>query len=279
MSKNYCPVRIKNPATKNSLVRLLTDQKMHILFSGKEYSEYKIDVVGDYLAVEDVSEIEEGWMASIYQKSNLISYFESSLLLGGINLFDKNNTNAASFCVVSNSQNNDYLRVINPKNSFCNLSPDQVLDVVIYGSLNDNWTAYPSHKDLSLELIQHSTKPTKHLMSDGKSLMIEYFFRFRFNHKSVETLSHMPFAKMDAGSVLFVNSKKQRGEINVTCCWRGKSSIYKALLLPKMPNVTNHNFSYFGKKANRSCVCASINLRKIDSNDLSSGCTVIQSKA
>lgn len=275
MPKNYCPVRIKNPISKNSLVRLLANQKMHIVFSGQDFADYKMDVVGDYLAVEEVSEVHDGWMASIYQKTNLISYHDSSLLLGGINLFDTANSKTASLCVVTNNENNDFLRVINPVNSFCNLSPDQVLDVVFYGGINENWAAYPSPKELCLELIQNSIKPTKHIMKDEKTPLMEYFFRFRFTQHSIEKLSHLPFAKMEAGSIVFVNSKQQRGVLRVTCCWRGKSSIYKALLLPRIPS---HNFNFFGKKQNKMCLQSKVVFKKIESNSLDHGCTVLQSK-
>ena len=275
MLKNYCPVRIKNPVSKNSLVRLLTDQKMHIIFCGQHFADYKLDVVGDYIEVEEVSEVDDGWMASICQKTNLIDYHDSTLLLGGINFLDNTNNKMASLCVVSSSDNNDYLRVINPINSFCNLSPDQVLDVVFYGSINDCWAAHLSSKDLCLEMIQSSIKPTKHILKNEKTPLMEYFFRFRFNRSSIETLSSLPFAKMDGGFILFLNSKQQRSVLKVTCCWRGKNSIYKALLLPKIPS---HNFNFFGKKQNKQCLQSKVSFEKIESNSLDYGCTVLLSK-
>jgi hypothetical protein len=277
MQKNYCPIRIKNPNSKNSLVRLLAGQKMHIIFNDKSFQDYKLDLTGSFLSVEEVTEVPDGWMVSVSQKTEIIKYFESTLYLGGVNLFDGKNQHKASLCVVSNNENNDYLRVIEPRNITCNITPDQVLDVVFYGNMNERWTAYPSGKDICVEMLQHYIRSNKNICPEGSSEkpLIEHFFRFRFDRKSINYLSDLPYAKHDGGHILFVNSNNERSILKITCSWRGKNSIYKALLLPRIPFANNN---IIGKKQAKQCLRSSIMIEKIESNVLESGCNVLLAK-
>ena len=276
MKKNYCPVKIKNPSSKNSLVQLLSGQKMNIFFDGKDYQDYKIDISGTFLKVDEVSETSNGWMTSISQKKDIIKYNESALFLGGINFFDGNNENKSSLCVVSNHKNDDYLRVINPKNISCNLRPNQVLDVVVHSDIAEKWQCFISCGDLHLELIQNSTRVERNIC-DGEfdsQPAFEYFFRFRFDQKSIEYLSELPFSKYDGGHIIFINSNNEKRIIKVYCSWRGKSSIYKALLLPKIPTT---NINFLGKKP-KKCFHSVVVVSIIKSEELEFGCNVLFSK-
>ena len=49
------------------------------------------------------------------------------------------------------------------------------------------------------------------------------FFRFRFNRKSIEYLSELPYAKHDGGHIIFTNSKNEHSVLRLTCVWRGKT--------------------------------------------------------
>ena len=277
MEKHYCPVKIKNPNSKDSLVRLLNGQKIHIVFDERQYDDYKLDLTGAFLSVDEVTEVRNGWMVSVAQKTDLISYFDSTLFLGGINFFDSTNQNKASLCVVSSHENNDYLRVVNPNNVTCSISPSQVLDVVFHSGPNEKWDAFPSGKDICVELIQHYIRGSKNFCSEScdTNPLMEHFFRFRFNRKSIEYLSELPYAKHDGGHIIFTNSKNQHSVLRLTCVWRGKTSIYKALLLPRIPVA---NTSIFVKKQGKKCMRASVTIEKIESKSLEDGCNVLLAK-
>lgn len=277
MQKKYCPIRIKNPNSKSSLVRLLSGQKMHIIFDDKSFQDYKLDLSGQFLFVEETTETNDGWMVSVAQKTEIINYFDSTLYLGGVNLFDGKNQNKSSFCVVSNNENNDFLRIINPRNTTCSMSADQVLDVVFYGSMNERWNAYPSGKDICVEMLQHYIRGSKNSCSEfcTEKPTVEHFFRFRFDRKSINYLSDLPYAKHDGGHILFVNSNNERSILKITCSWRGKNSIYKALLLPRIPFANN---SIINRKQPKQCLSSSVVIKKIESEFLESGCNVLLSK-
>lgn len=274
MTKNYCPVRIKNPNSKDSIVRLLDKQKIHIIFDKFEFNDYKINLSGQYLEIDEVNEIENGWMVSVLQKH--LNYHDSTLFLGGIQFFDENDEQKASLCVISSNSNNDYIRVMNPQNETCTISPNQVLDVVMHSETGDMWSAQTYGKDICLELIQHFIRGIKSFCSEGceNKIVFEHFFRFRLDRKSIEYLSKQPYAKHDGGQIVLLNSKNERSAIKVVCVWRGKSSIYKALLLPRIPIVTNQNVF---KKPIKKCMMASVKIHKMNST-LEENCNILLAK-
>jgi hypothetical protein len=270
MHKNYSPVRIKNPTNKNCVVRLLTDQKLHVIFDKKEFLEYRLDISGSYLSVDDISEIANGWMATVSQNSKF-TFFDNTVLLGSVNIYDNQNVLTSSLCVLSKNDNDDYLRIINPDNINCNLEPNQILDVVFYTDERlQRWSAFPAGKNLCLELIQHTVRTSR----ESSCGAFEHLFRFRFNSRSVEFISEQPFGKYEGGQVYFLNNKNEKSTIKITCSWRGKSSIYKALLLPRMP-VGN---SVVAIKKKKQFLKSDVILKKMVSTEIDFGCNVLMSR-
>ena len=53
MSKEYAAVKIVNPIVKNHLVRLAPNQKLNLLLSLPEYDEAEINLLSDFLTLED----------------------------------------------------------------------------------------------------------------------------------------------------------------------------------------------------------------------------------
>lgn len=272
MQKKYYPVRIKNPSSKDSLVCLLAGQKINIIFDKEENQDLKCEVSG-HLFVEEVVEIKNGWMISICQKKDEIDYCESSLYLGNINFFDDDNKKKASLCVVAKNENDNFLKIIDPENIKFNLYPSQILDVSFISDSSVRWESQTSGKDMCLEQIQYVIKPKKDININDN--LIEHFFRFRFSASSIEYISEMPYAKYDGGKIVFTNNKKDKNVLQVVCAWRGKESIYKALLLPKIPN---HSIMPFIQKINKKCLQSNISLKIIDCSELDSGCNVLLSK-
>ena len=252
------------------MVRLLQDQKLQLLFNDVSFESTKIDVSGNFIMVEDVAAEEGGWVATISQNRPIA--VDNTLYLGNINIYDGANQRQGSLCVVSKNGNDDVLTVVNPKNNVCNMELNQVLDVVFQTDNHlDSYFAFPVGNDLCTEEIQHFSKVSS---PEGK-ICVEHMFRFRFNLTSVERLSEKPVGKYDGGQIVFLNSRNEKFTIRLVCSWRCRSSIYKALLLPRIPS--SNAMSAF-KKQKKQCMKTDITLVEIESTEIDSGCNVLLSK-
>lgn len=150
--------------------------------------------------------------------------------------------------------------------------------MLFYTELDENLTAFPSGKDVRMELIQYFVKHNK-IVNDKtyeETVTTEHLFRFRFDHKSIDFLSCHPFMKHEGGEIFFLNKKNQSHNLKLFCAWRGKDSIYKALLLPRIP-ISNMNV--LSKKPQKVCLKANIKLKRHDGDKLESGCNVLMSRA
>jgi hypothetical protein len=270
MRKQYSPVKLKNPAAHGLMVRLLETQKLVILFDNDGFHNHKIEVAGDFLSVEDVTEERGGWSATISQ--NRPDDVENTLFLGSVNLYDDDGKRSGSVCVVSKNQNDDFITVINPKNQTCNLELNQVLEVVFRTeAAHEAYTSVPMCGELCTEQIQHFVKAIQY---EGKSI-VEHVFRFRFNSASVERFSEKPTGKYDGGSINFVNGRGDRTVLRLVCAWRGRSSAYKALLLPRIPSsCALSNF----RRQRKQCMVCDVTLKPIDAEEFDSGCNVLLSR-
>lgn len=272
MQKKYAPVRVKNPASKHALVRLLQGQQLNLVFDRPEYLESKLDICGSLLAVDDIEQTKKGWTATISQRAGLD--FDIPLFLGEVKLYDGSNRNNASICVVTAAPKNDVLRVINPDNCHFTMQPNQVLEVVIQSKdYHDSWQAYPSGPEMVLEQIQHVVRSGCSLGSCD--VVAEHLFRFRFDQPSIQYLSGKPHAKYDGGTVHFA-SATGRKTLSVTCSWRGRSSIYKALLLPKIPGP--RDFSLVRPRVKKQAQEAAVELKRMECKTLEHGCNVLISR-
>lgn len=273
MSKKYSPVRLRNPNAKDHTVRLLSGQKLQLVFDEKRFLEYKLDLKSSFLIVEEITEISNGWMASVSQEA-VPNFDENTLYLGEINLYSDKNEVDASLCILSQHHNNDFLRVINPVNQTCVLEPNQVLDVVFQtNDASKKFFPIITGSDLKLELIQHLIRAPRVPLSDN--VCIENFFRFRFTSESIQYICEQPYAKYNGGIVQFVNQKNDAHELKVVCSWRGKPSVYKALLLPKIPICDICQI----RKNKRQMMQSNVVIKKVDSDSLEDGCNVLLSKS
>ena len=274
MHKKYSPVRIKNPENKHVLIRLWDGQSLDLIFDKQEFQEHKIDIVGHYLSVADVKQITNGWMATIVQQIDTNHPYDNTFFLGGVNLYDLNNKNSASLCVVTNHQNTDILTINNPKHLCCNLEVNQLLDVVFHSQdIHEKWSVYPSGMNICVEQLQYVVRQAKAQPSN----VFEHFFRFRFNMSSVQYISEQPYGKYDGGHLLFCNNKNERSLVKLTCCWRGKNSAYKALLVPRMPQASTATSLF--KKLKKQAMQSDVKLTMVKEKKLDYGCNVIVSKA
>lgn len=272
MQKEYSPVRIKNPNQKHVLIRLLLGQKLNVIFDKQELQDNKIDIVGKYLVVDDVQEINSGWMATISQEIEKINFTDNTLFLGVVNIYNSNHIHDASLCVVSQNDNDDYLRVIDPVTDSCNLEANQMLDVVFHSNdLNLRWQAFPCGMNLCLEQLQYVIKQPRIYCGYA----YEHFFRFRYNISSIRYISEQPYGKYDGGHILFTSNRQDKSMLKLTCTWRNKNSPYRALLMPKIPVSCSTNIF---KKFKKQVMHSEVEITKIDDQSLDTGCTVVVSR-
>jgi len=272
MSKKYSPVKVINPKSKDYTVRLLSGQKLNLVFDEQEFLDYKLDIKSSFLGVEEVCEIPNGWMAVIAQET-VPQYDENTLFLGEVKLYDSSNQINASLCVFSKHENNDFLCVYNPKDQSCVLEPNQVLDVIFQSNNINRMQAYPSGGDMGLEMIQYSVRTPRKLVKNN--FLVEHFFRFRFTAQTIQYLTEQPYGKYEGGNIQFLSHSSDVNVLKVVCAWRGKNSIYKALLLPRLPVV---DFQSAYKKVKKQAMKSDVTLQKIDCSDLEHGCNVILAK-
>lgn len=273
MQKKYAPVKLRNPSTKNALVRLLQGQQLNIVFDNPSFLEYKIDIAGSFLQVEEISEVRSGWAALIAQKVNISQ--DNTLFLGEVNFYDANHNKSASLCVVTHAENNDILRIVNPSNCNVSLEPGQILEVNFWSKdFNNMWKAYPSPKDLELELLQ---PPQFRPRTYNSESLVEQIFRFRLNKQSIELLSSRSYGRYEAGHVLFSNGQ-QNCMLGVSCAWRPKSSIYKALLLPKTTTPAAVPVIKAFSRQTKICRQAQVELVAVDFPELEFGCNIMISR-
>lgn len=271
MQKKYAPVRVKNPSAKNVLIRLLQGQQLNLVFDKPNFLEYKIDIAGSFLAVDDIIQINSGWVANITQKNQDVN-LESALFLGEISLYNNDNIKSSSLCVVTNASNNDVLRIVNPTDCNISVEPHQVLEVVFKGkSLTERWVPFPSGKEMVLEQIQHSFNKSCNIKNFD--LIFEETHRFRFNAASIEYLSEKPVGKYDGGNLFFTGFGRNC-TLGITCSWKGKGQLYNALLLPKHIGSTSP-FKGWGRI--KKCLHSEVTLCKIDCPSIETGCVVLTS--
>lgn len=273
MQKKYAPVKLRNPSTKNALVRLLQGQQLNIVFDNPNFLEHKIDIAGSFLQVEEISEVRSGWAATITQKVDLVQ--QNTLFLGEVNLYDSSNNKSASLCVVTQAENNDILQIVNPSTCNVSLDPGQVLEVNFWSKdFNNMWRAFPSAKDLELEFLH---PPQMRPYSRDGEPMVEQVFRFRLNKRSIEFLSGRSCGRYEAGHILFSNSQKNC-ILGVSCAWRAKGSIYKALLLPKVTTPLAIPALKAFNRHSKSCRQAQVELVAFDFSELDYGCNIMISR-
>lgn len=282
--EKYAPVQIRNPLSKQHLVRLLPAQRLNLIFTKSEFQACRVNISGDFLRLDDIEQVRNGWIASISQCANLPP-IDANLFLGEVHIFDGNGV-VSTLCVVTDSPNADYFRVIQPTNNNFRLEPHQVLDVLFYAdSFDEIWDCRVSYGQLRLEQIDYFTRyPTSQgLLPSSKWPVEEHYFRFRLEASSIELVQGLPQGHYDGGSLSFMkqNGNLQRSTLRIVYNWREKkSTVYKALLLPKNTGGNKPYYAHYKQQQRKpkQAMQSTIVLRKIECEEMELGCNVIFAK-
>ena len=278
-NEKYSPIQIRNPLSQQYLVRLLPAQRLDLVFTKPEFQACSVNISGDFLRLDDVEEVRNGWVASISQLVNY-SPLDTSLFLGEITVFDEKGI-ASTLCVVNDSPKADYFRAIQPTNNNLRLEPHQVLDVLFYSEeCGEEWDCSVGVGELQLEQIDYCSRYPSYielLTPYNKWPVEEHYFRFRLNARSIELVQTLPQGRYDGGSLYFskINGNLQRSTLRIVYNWREKKSpVYKALLLPKTRSGYKAH-QYRQPKKPKEAMQSTVALRKIECEEMEAGCNVI----
>lgn len=288
MQSKYSPVQIRNPLSRGHLVRLYPGQRLSVAFTKPEFKSSSLHISGPFLSLDELEATNQGWTAHISQAKDCAALADVTLFLGEVYIVGDGM--CSSLCVVMDSPNADYMRVIQPANNTFRLEPHQLLDVLFYSpDYGDEWFCDIISGQLRLEQIDHRAGPLRHAPEYMQALPLcggliqpveEHYFRFRLDAHSVETVQALPEGKYDGGALMFrKNGNREASSLNIVLNWkeRKRNEVYKALLLPKNSQpVWRH---YPKQRRPKQAMQAKVVVRRIECADIDSGCKVIWSKS
>lgn len=280
-NSGYAPVQIRNPVSKNHIVRLHRGQKITLVFNRPEFRQCSVNISGDFLLLDEIVPIRNGWSATISQTADISSH-DVTHFLGEVNVLDAEGV-VASLCVLTES-NGNFFKIVQPNDSLFRLEPHQVLDVLFYAAdYGEQWSCEVGAGELRLEQIAYTTRPWQetHLLGRISEWAVEeHHFRFRLDSSSVELVQSLPNGKYNGGRLLFSNGL-QRSNLSIVYNWRQKKTVYKALLLPKQRNDQHQIYRPHYKKKPKQLMQAEVILKRIEYGEddlLDAGCNVIFTK-
>lgn len=284
--EKYSPVQIRNPISREHLVRLLPKQKLQLVFTKPEFRSCSVNISGDFLKLDDIEQVKNGWVASISQSWDVEEIINTSLYLGEINVMGDDGL-VASLCVVSGVANADCLRVVQPTINQFRLEPHQVLDVLFYSpEWGDQWVCTAGAGQLKMEQIDQCSRTfggfdAPILSSSDQWPVEEHYFRFRLDASSIELVQSLPHGRYDGGSLSFfkTNGTLNRSNIQIVLNWRDKkTTVYKALLLPKNAQCEVKSQYKQQNKKPKHAMQSTIVLKKIECDEMDAGCNIIFAK-
>jgi len=284
--EKYSPVQIRNPISRDHLVRLLPKQKLHLVFTKPEFRSCSVSIAGDFLKLDDIEQVKNGWVASISQSWDIKEIINTSLYLGEINVMSSDGL-VASLCVVSDVANADCLRVVQPTINQFRIEPHQVLDVMFYSlEFGDQWVCTAGAGKLNMEQIDQCSRTFGGFdapisPSSNQWPVEEHYFRFRLDAPSIELIQSLPHGRYDGGNLSFfkTNGTLNRSNIQIVLNWRDKkTTVYKALLLPRNPQQGVLKVHYRQNKKTNCAIQSTIVLKKIECDEIDAGCNVIFAK-
>jgi hypothetical protein len=255
----------------------LPKQKIYLFLTDTELQSCFVQVTGSFLQLDDITPTQNGWMASISQVWEFENPPNYSLFLGNVELLDNNNEIVSSLCVVFNTFETDYFRVIQPKNNKFRLESHQILDVVFYSfDWDDEWICTTDAGEFRLEAIDQRIRivgkfsGTQIPSFNGHYPVQEYSYRFKLDTPSVELLQDLPKGRYDGGNVSFfkTNGDLQKANLQIVLNWReNKPLVYKTLLLPKKV-----------QKPPKQAMYSVVALKKMICEEIDARCNVIFTK-
>lgn len=259
-------------------------QKLNLVFTKPEFNSCSVNVSGDFLKLDDIEQVKNGWVASIIQSWDVEEIINTSLYLGEINVMGSDGL-VASLCVVSDVADANCLRVVQPTINQFRLEPHQVLDVLFYSpEWGDQWVCTSGAGELKMEQIDQCSRTfggfDAPFSSNSQWPVEEHYFRFRLDVSSVERIQNLPHGRYDGGCLSFfkTNGTLNRSNIQIVLNWRNKKTpVYRALLLPRNSQC-EAKAQYKQKNKKPKCAMQSTVILKKIEYDIDADCNVIFTK-
>lgn len=246
MSKEYAAVKIVNPIVKNHLVRLAPNQKLNLLLSLPEYDEAEINLLSDFLTLEDRQDTAK--TISLVYKQIIPNNFQfPNLFLGELHIISGPIESSLCLLLETNSENS-VLSVVNPNGQMCRFDHDQMISISF-------------HKKMISDFSIESGTYTK--LCIKSSIFNPGFqqFHFALDDLSMAALGDLPRGRYNSGNILFRGSETYK--FGLILNWKEKKKLYGKAVLP-----------IINKKKN-TVRCANVFFKKLD-KEIDTDCNFVE---
>jgi hypothetical protein len=250
MLREYAAIKIANPITKNNLVRLSGNQKLNISLSLPEYDEAEINVLSDFLILENREDSKKA-ISLVYRSHVPEALAHLDLFLG--ELYVASGPLEASLCVLRESAyatNNSLLSIVNPNGHTCRFEHFQNINVMFF------------HKNIESYVISHGNYIKLCEKSTHNSLSAQSFF-FTLTADTINSLHELPHGRYDSGNIVFKSRDNNEYKLNLILNWKEKKVASRRIRFPTI-NIKRKKF----------VSCSNISFKKLD-GDIDAGCKVV----
>lgn len=231
MFREYSSIKIVNPIAKNNLVKLLGNQRLNISLSLPEYDEAEINVLSDYLILENREENKQS-ISLVYRSQIPQSLTHLDLFLG--ELYITSGQIESSLCVVQESPhalNNSLISVVNPNGHTCRIEHFQNLAVMFFKKNIDDYVI--SHGNY----IKFCSQATHH------SAYAQSFF-FKLDEETLKNIHELPRGRYDSGNIVF-KGKDAEYKLNLILNWKAKKASPRNRKIQPTVNIRSRKNVYY----------------------------------
>lgn len=226
-------IQIKNPVSQFHCVRLHPFQNLSILLTTPNYRNPNLKIISNFIELIEEQKTEEQLIYFLKQKVDISNWIcLTTFCLGTIHLIS--DFYSSSFCVLSESTNKEKVTVVNPKDEFVFLSPNQILEVVVYDfDKYKEWQTiiFPGIYGIKVEKFSHEGILPNQSFIQSKT--IEYHYLFRFEAESIDIIRNLENGTFSGGRILFVTEKETTFQFSLDIVLKlrkGKSGSNKVIL-------------------------------------------------
>lgn len=245
MSKEYAAIKIVNPIVKNHLVRLAPDQKLNLLLSLPEYDEAEINLLSDFLSLEERHDSDK--IISLSYKQNIPKNFNfPSLFLGELHVIS--GPIESSLCLLLQTPNawNAHLSVVNPNGQACRFDHDQMINVFFFQKFIQDFA------------IESGTYTKLRIQSSIINHVGFQQYSFVLDDLSLQNLYELPRGRYDSGKIIF-KSQQEIFNFGLILNWKEKKQLNKKVVTSiinrrgNMVRRSNVSFKKLDKEIDVDC--------------------------
>lgn len=232
MSKEYAAIKIVNPIVKNHVVRLAPDQKLNLLLSLPEYDEAEINLLSDFLSLEERCDANK--TISLSYKQNIPKSFQHCpcLFLGELHVISGSIESSLCILLQIPDMGRDCVTVVNPNEQTCRFDHEQAINVFFFQKFIQDFTI---ESGIYTKLSIRSSTVNDKFQS----------YSFILDDSSLETLQELPYGRYDSGKIIF-KSQKEVFIFGLILNWKDKKLHRRAVLpiINKKNAVRRANVSF-----------------------------------